>query len=253
MRENIPLTIERLHGEQEKECRITSARQIQSLLRDLLACRSSAALYFDGAKDFIITSLLGVGEEGLWVEQSSDMPKNQQIAEGKGITLVSLVDQVKVQFAVEGAHAVTYQGNPAFYLPLPGSLYRVQRREYYRLAVPPSEQLRCVIPINRPQAEGQLEVAVLDISGGGLRLSCAKDSIEFVVGQTYAGCRINLPEVGEISVAMTVKSVISASSKSGQTVQRVGCEFKNLNNASNVLLQRYITMIQRLENVKNDA
>ncbi|MDD5384600.1 MAG: flagellar brake protein [Gallionella sp.] len=254
MLENIPLTIERLSGEQERECCITSARQIQSLLRNISENGVLAALYYDGAKDFFMTSLLEVGDKGLWAEQGADMPKNRCIAESKRITLVSSLDQVKIQFAVGGARAVTYQGYPAFYLPLPTSLCRVQRREYYRLLLPLSERLRCVIPINQPQAGGQIEVAVMDISGGGIRLSDGEvrlfskgNDIEFVPGQTYTGCQINLPEVGKINVTITVKSLVSISPKPGQMIKRVGCEFKNLDNASSILLQRYVTKMQRLK------
>lgn len=89
---------------------------------------------------------------------------------------------------------------------------------------------------------------IMDISGGGIRLSCAEGEVEFVLGQTYAGCQINLPEVGKISVTIIVKSVVSTSPKPGQTIRRVGCEFRNLDNASGVLLQRYVTRMQRLKN-----
>jgi len=247
MQENIPLTIERLSDEQEGECRIISARQIQSLLRNISEGGSSTALYYDGTKDFIMTSLLDAGDKGLWVEQGTDQPKNRRIAESKKITLVSSLNQVKIQFSVDQIRAVTHQGYPAFYLPLPIILYRVQRREHFRLALPHSERLRCVISINKPQVGGQIELPVMDISGGGIRLSCAEDDIEFVPGQTYAGCQIDLPEVGKIIVTISVKSLVSISSKPGQTIKRVGCEFKNLDNASSVLLQRYVTKMQRLK------
>lgn len=248
MQKDIPLTIERLPEQQEKECRVASARQIQSILRELSGEGSRAALYFDGAKDFIMTSLLDVGEKGYWVEQGTDMPKNRRVAESKRITLVSSLNQVKVQFVADGARAVTHKQYPAFYLALPANLYRIQRREYFRLAVPLSERLRCVIPINKPQPGDKLELPVMDISGGGIRLSCTEGNIEFVLGQTYSGCQVDLPEVGKISVTIMVKSVVSMSPKPGQTVQRVGCEFKNLDNASGVLLQRYVTRMQRLRN-----
>ena len=248
MQENIPLTIERLSDEQDKECCITSIRQIQSLLRNIVESGSSTALYYDGAKDFIMTSMLDVGEKGLWVEQGADMPKNRRIAESKKITLVSSLNHVKIQFSINAIRAVTHQGYPAFYLPLPASLCRIQRREYFRLALPFFERLRCVIPVNQPQPGGQIELPVMDISGGGLRLSCAEDDIEFEPGQTYAGCQIDLPEVGKINVTIIVKSLVSISPKSGQMIKRVGCEFKNLDNASSVLLQRYVTKMQRAKN-----
>lgn len=246
MQENIPLTIERLSGEQEKECRIVTARQIQTLLRGMADSGALAALYYDGAQDFIMTSLLGVGDKGLWVEQGADMPKNRRIAESGKVTVVGSLEQVKLQFSVDGIRAVTHQGYPAFYLPLPASLYRIQRREYYRLMLPLSERLHCVIPVKPPQGEGQFEIDVMDISGGGVRLFYTDNEIEFVLGQVYKGCQINLPEVGKINVTLTVKNLVETSPKPGQIIRRVGCEFGGLDNSSSVLLQRYVTKVQRL-------
>ena len=248
MQKDTQLTIEMLDNEQDSECLIISARQIQSLLRSISETRSRIALYYDDAQDFIMTSLLDVGDKGFWVEQSTDMPKNRRIAEDKKITLVSSLNQVKIQFSINAIRAVTHQDYPAFYLPLPASLYRIQRREYFRLALPLSERLFCVIPINQPQAGEKIKLPVMDISGGGLRLSCVEDDIEFEPGQTYAGCQIDLPEVGKINVTIIVKSLVSISPKSGQMIKRVGCEFKNLDNASSVLLQRYVTKMQRAKN-----
>ncbi len=247
MQKNIPLNIERLSEEQESECRIISVRQIQSILRNISETRSRAALHCDDEQDFIVTSLLDVGDKGFWVEQSTDMLKNRRVAETRKITLVSSLNQVKVQFSVNEIRAVTHRSYPAFYLPLPASLYRIQRREHFRLALPHSERLRCVIPISHLQAGGKIELPVLDISGGGMRLSCAEDNIEFEPGQTYAGCQINLPEVGKINATIIVKSLVLVSPKPGQTIKRVGCEFKNLDNASSILLQHYVTKMQRLK------
>lgn len=246
MQENITLTIEKLSGEHEEECRVSSARQVQSLLRDMSEQGALAALYCDGATDFIMTSLLDVGDKGLWVEQGVDAPKNRRIAESKRIILVSAHNQVKIQFAVDSIRVETYQGYPAFYLPLPASLCRIQRREYYRLMLYPSERLHCLIPMNQPQAGELVEVPVMDISGGGVRLFYASGDIGFAQGQVYGGCQINLPEVGKISVALLVKNLVSISSRNGQLIRRVGCEFENLDNASAILLQRYVTKVQRL-------
>ena len=248
MQKDTHLTIAMLDDEQESECLITSARQIQSLLRKISETRSRTALYFDDAQDFIITTLLDVGDEGFWVEQGTDMPKNRRIAESKKITLVSSLDQVKVQFSATGANAVVHQGYQAYFLPLPASLYRVQRREYFRVMHSLSERLHCIIPINKPQAGGRIELPVMDISGSGVKLSCAENDIELVPGETYPGCQINLPDVGKISVTLLVRNLIPVSPQTGHTIKFAGCEFKNLDNASSILLQRYITKIQRSKN-----
>lgn len=244
MQENIPLTIEKLSDEQDRECRVTSARQIQSMLRDISESGSLAALYYDGAKDFIMTSLLDVGDKGFWVEQGGNALKNRHIAESKKITLVSSLDKVKIQFSVDGIRAVTHQGYPTFYLPLPARLYRLQRREHYRIAIPLSERLRCVIPI---QARNRVEVPVMDISGGGVKLSWAGGNIEFVPGQTYDDCQIDLPEVGKINITLIVKTIVSIPTKHGPITKGVGCEFKDLDTATGTLLQRYVTKMQLLK------
>lgn len=247
MQENVPLTIERLSDRQESECRISSARQIQSLLRGIAEDGARVALYYDGIKDFIMTSVLDVGEKGYWVEQGTDAAKNRRIAESKRLTLVSVHNHVKIQFVVGAIRELAHQNYPAFYMPFPAHLCRIQRREYFRLTIPLSEHLRCVTPAGQVET-GKIEIPIMDISGGGVRLSYAEEAVEFVIGQTYAGCQIDLPEVGKISVTLMVKSVVSMSPKPGQTIRRVGCEFKNLDNASSVLLQRYVTNMQRLKN-----
>jgi c-di-GMP-binding flagellar brake protein YcgR len=130
-------------------------------------------------------------------------------------------------------------------MALPASFYRLQHREYYRLALARPEYLRCIIPVGKPPAVKQIEVPVTDISIGGVKLSYAGNDIDFEPGQVYHGCQIDLPEVGKIDATIAVKSMVSASTKIGQTVKRMGCEFKNLDNASGVLLQRYVTKVQR--------
>ena len=242
MEKDISLTIERLSEAQEKECRITSARQIQCLLHNISENGLRAVLYYDSSREFIITSLLEVEAEGFWVEQGADPKKNLRIEKSEKVTLVSSVDHVKIQFSASGISSSTYQGYPAFFLPLPAVLYRVQRRENFRLVLPLSERLHCVITTNKPLAGDKVDVPVMDISGGGLRLFADG---EFVLGQTYSGCKINFPEIGEMSFTLKVKNLVTISPKPGQTIKRVGCEFENLDRASSFMLQRYVTKMQR--------
>ncbi len=246
MQGNIPLTPEKLSEEQEKEFRIASELQIRSLLRSLAERGLPTALYYGGGRDdFILTTVLKAGEKGLWVEQGVDAHKNRRVLESRSVTLVSTLDQVKIQFPVGEIQAVKHQDYPAFYMALPASIYRLQHREYYRLMLAGSEYLRCIIPVGKPPAVKQLEVVVTDISIGGVKLSYDGDDIDFVPGQVYAGCQLELPDIGRIEATIVVKSMVTISPKIGQTVKRMGCEFKNLDNASNVLLQRYVTQVQR--------
>ncbi|HCI13458.1 MAG: hypothetical protein A2063_02415 [Gallionellales bacterium GWA2_60_142] len=253
MKKDIPLTIESITDADEKECRISSPKQIHSILRDIAESGTNAALYYNAKRDFIMTTILDLDEDGLWVEPGHSATENHHIGESHKITLVSSHNHVKVQCAANAASIVTYDDQPAFFLPMPTSLYRLQRREYFRLSLLPSEYLRCIIETGRPKAPGtqepppQITIPVMDISGGGIGLVFMEDEFGLETGTLYQNCRIDLPEIGPIEVNLIVRNIIPLSTnKLGKTMKRAGCEFKNIDGPTTLKLQRFITDKQRL-------
>lgn len=257
MKKDIPLTIETITEEDEQECLVTSARQIKSILRTIADAGTNSALYYTPNHNFIMTSVLDVDEDGLWIEQGSTATVNYLITESKKLTLVSSHAQVKVQFTVDVAASVSYDGYPALFLPLPSKLYRLQRREFFRLSLPPNEQLNCIINVAKAErrseasppvdlAVSDLEIPAADISGGGIGLICRQGDVELQPGETYSGCQITLPGAGPIFVNFTVMNlVILSTTRSGKTIKRAGCEFTNLDSQTTAKLQRFITDMQR--------
>ena len=247
MEKDIPLKIEILSGGENEKYRLTSAREIRFVLRTIAVKGSRVALYYGDADDFILTTVLGVDDAGIWLEQSPNSSDNQHIAESSKLILVTSHLQVKIQFATNHVHSTVYENCAAFYLPLPDSLYRLQRREYYRLEISAHNPLHCVIPAATPQAKQSCEFTIMDISCGGVGLICAETDTEIAVGKTYMNCLIDLPEVGKISGTIVVKNLFLCSLESGHTQKRAGCEFKNLDSASTLLLQRYVMNMQRIK------
>ena len=245
MEKDIPLKIEIFSSGEDGKHRITSPKEIEFILHYIAEKRVRVALYYGDTNDFILTTLLGVDGAGLWLEQSPNSADNQRITKSSKLVFVSSHLQVKIQFTANHVHSVAYQGYPAFYLPLPDSLYRLQRREYYRLTAPVNEPLRCVIAIEKPPKKRPREFTVMDISCGGIGLTCTETDAELVPGTSYSDCRINLPELGTINGTVEVKTLILLTSASGHVHKRAGCEFKNLDGASTALLQRYVMNMQR--------
>ncbi len=245
MEKDIPLKIEKLSNREEEEFRIASPKEIEFMLRSVAENASRVALYYGDANYFILTTLLGVDDTGMWLEQSPDSKNNRRIIESDDLICVSSHLHVKIQFTADQASAAEYQGYPAFYLPLPDSIYRVQRRDSFRLTPPPSNPLRCVIPTGEPQEKRPQEVTIMDISTGGIKITCTENDLDLEEGKTYENCQIRLPDVGTISVTITVRSLISLTTKSGQILKRAGCQFHKLDGATSILLQRYVNNVQR--------
>lgn len=236
---------ESLSLREKSEYGIVSAKEIVSTLKHIAKNATQVVLYYDDGNFFILTTLFDVNDNGLWLEQSTNERDNKRILESDNLMLVGTHLHVKVQFAAKQARSVEHHSYSAFYLPLPKCIYRLQRRDSFRLDIPPARPLRCVIPTGEPKSGQTCEVTVIDISAGGMKLTYAEGDIELVQGQTYENCQIKLPDLGTISVTMTVKSLFSLSTKSGHTIKRAGCQFINSSTTSNILLQRYITIMQQ--------
>jgi len=245
MEKDIPLKIEVLSKEKDEKLRISSQKEIKFVMQYIADRGNRVALYYDKEKDFILTTLLAVGDTGFWLEQSRNNTDNRCVAESNQLIFVSSHLQNKVQFTVNQANSVMYQGLPAFYLPLPDSIYRLQRRDYYRLATTMTDPLHCVIAGKPSPDIKPREFIIMDISCGGVGLTCTETDVELTPGQSFPDCRIELPELGMIRGTIEVKNLVTLPSKSGNTLKRAGCEFKNLDGASIILLQRYVTNMQR--------
>ena len=244
MKKDIPLTIETHSPENDDKHRIVAAKEIEFLLRHLARKRTRVALYYDNDDNFILTTLLGVDDHGFWLERSTSQTDNDDISASQQLTLVSSHLQAKIQFSPRQAGQVEYQGHAAFYLPIPESIYRLQRREYFRLPTPIAKPLRCIITSGTPPTRRLREIIIMDISAGGIALTCAESDTELVPGQSYPNCRIELPDFGTISGTIEVKNMSALTLPSGRSIKRAGCEFSDLDGASSILLQRYVTTMQ---------
>lgn len=231
-------------GSDDRYC-ITSSKEIALTLRNIAEKRKPVALYYGGTNEFILTTLLGVDSHGLWLEQSEDCTTNQKIANDNRLVVVGSHHNIKIQFSVRRPALVEYQSHSAFLLPLPDKLFRLQRREYFRLMAPALNTLKCVIP-GTDQDSNQLRViTIMDISGGGIALTCAENDTELVPGKSYPDCRIDLPEFGTIVGTIAVKNLAVLTDAEGTSYKRAGCELQGLDNSSIVLLHRYVLHLQR--------
>jgi len=220
---------------------IASPVEIAALLRQLRDERVLVTVYCDGISSFAVTNVLAVQAKlGSFVfDFASDEAANRRIGEAGRLVLVGFVDQVKVQFATARAVAVMHEGEPAWAAPLPQKLLRLQRRDAFRVRT----------PLGRPAtlkvaAEGgrTLELRVLDISLGGVKLALNPALGTLPDDRTVEGAELDLPGIGQFEVALRVRHVEAP--RNERSERAFGCEFVKLAPASEMLIQRYIHHLQ---------
>lgn len=241
---DIPLKIEVFANGEDRDFLIHSKAEIQQILQTICERNTRSALYYDSGKNFVLTMLLEVGADGIWIDPASRAIDNRHLLNSDQITLVSVHNQTKVQFTVTDPWQASYEKNEAIFLPLPTSLLRLQRRDYFRLDAEPEHPLTCLLHPQESPLNTMQHVPVVDISLGGLSLEYPATDIELKPGTIYSDCEINLPEVGTLKVTLQIQNTFSIPGRAGRARQRTGCRFIKQNREMSIPLQRYVAQMQ---------
>ncbi|MFA5825354.1 MAG: flagellar regulator YcgR PilZN domain-containing protein [Gallionellaceae bacterium] len=245
---DVALKIEHFYNDEDIELRIKSKTEMLSILHAIAEHGAHVALYYGGDKNFILTTLLDVNAQGMWLEVGPFSPENTQILLSDEFAFVSVHRHVKIQFVAHRIKKDSFENNEAFYMELPDYLLRLQRRDYFRTSIPASSPVKCIITI-QPEKTGDdaiiRAVPLVDISGGGIGLLCEEDENTLLPDKTFSDCQIAIPDIGILTVSIEVRNVIIFTDLNNVIHKHVGCRFIHLDNQMAIQLQSYVTLLQR--------
>ncbi|MDK2122967.1 flagellar brake protein [Parachitinimonas caeni] len=223
---------------------LANAAEIAQLLTAVASGHEMVCLYFgQGADDFALSAILGVDPQhhSFVLDFPADTDSLPQTSEGYRLLCVTSQNRIKIQFEVV-ARDFMLNGRAALLAALPQSVLRLQRRDHYRLTTPLGQPLSCHIPVS---AQEEIEVALIDISLGGMGILGYVPGLKLAPGTCYAHVRIELPGTGTIVADIQVRSTFDITLRNGIRSVRTGCQFLNLPGTMQALVQRYITRIER--------
>ena len=226
-----------------------SRSEILAVLRTLIQKGSMITVYFDHGRSFLLTSVIALGDDNrqFILDVGSDSEMNRKALLADKLVFTTVVDKVKVQFSLDKLSPIQSGGRPALLAKVPEQLLRLQRREFFRLSTPVANPLKLCATITRADASVvQLELPLMDISGGGVGLTVSAEQTELLKrDDTLSDCKIMLPDEGLLVATLRVRSLVEVITRSGARFFRVGCEFIGLPPSRMTLIQRYITRVER--------
>ncbi len=226
-----------------------SRSEIVAVLRSLVQKGALITVYFDQGNSFLLTSMIALNPDtqSFILDLGSNDEMNHRALLAKKLILTTVVDKVKIQFSVGGLAAAQYDGRSAFLGSVPETLLRLQRREYFRLSTPIANAIKLATTIRRADNSAlQVNLPLLDISGGGVGLMVATDQAQLLErGETLHECRLMLPDEGLLVTSLEVRNMFDVTTRSGTRYVRVGCEYVGLTAARLAMVQRYITRMER--------
>ncbi|MBE0621510.1 MAG: flagellar brake protein [Burkholderiales bacterium] len=226
---------------------IHSRLEIAAILKTLSRSGRMVTAYFGADDDFILTSILAVNadQNTAFIDCDANAASSRRALQAKNITFVAVHDRIKIQFSAASLSQTRLDGRDVFSMPIPATLLRLQRREYFRITTPLTRPLVCIIDEQASPEREQTEMVIVDISCGGVAVIDPAEPAEIEVGARLRGCRIPLPEIGQVAVDIVVKSASEVTLKNGKTQRHAGCEFLNMKERDRGLIQRYISRLER--------
>lgn len=172
-------------------------------------------------------------------DYSGSKDLDRLIRRSQSIDYSTCIDDINVNFSSGAVEDTVHRGRPAFKIKMPRSIYRVQRRDFYRASPPLLERPECVM-----EYEGKAYMAtILDISIGGM--NAIIQNSRFKAGDVIERCRISTPMGIKIEASLEIVYVRDESDRNREA--QYGCMFKNAGALVESKLQRYVTYLQGKE------
>ena len=172
------------------EFRIDGELGVRAVLRDLSTRKVSVSLYPEGRfEDFVVTQVAHVDESGVEFELADDPATLATIASARSIAAVAFPGSVKTQFLLAGFELLDREvaGRPVLRAPIPALLYRIQRRDAFRVVPPVTDEARCV---RRDGAGSETAYPIIDLSAGGAAVLAPDGAQPSSIGEHWSHSRI---------------------------------------------------------------
>ncbi len=222
---------------------------IAQILNELAKNKTTLNLSFNYGQDEGLTTVIGVSRDKkfVYMDKSLDAGFNTRLLNSKSVTFAK-TDGIKVRWTSKTLTAVRLKDGEAFKIPLPKSLYRFQRRDFFRSLTPTVEPVLCYLPYESAgeDAEETLVLTLVDASLGGIGTL-----IEIPLGaaleleKIFPHCKITLPGLGELDTSLCVKHMTETMMLNGTKKLRVGFKFIGLSRAEERYVQQYVVQMER--------
>ena len=229
--------------EEQERYLIHSRTERVRVLGDLAKKPDILTAYFNHGREYLLTAIIGVlpDRDLVVLDYGANEKVNERALDNGRLVCVTKHKNISIKFTCEGLKRARYQGDTVFAAPIPESVFRLQRREFFRVSVPIASPLFCRIP--RYDAE-PLELPVVYISCRGTGPLAPASGAAPEIRELLPGCLIELPEFGSLAVDLEVRNVRPHRLRDGEVAQRIGCSFVGLTMDRNALIQRYIHKVQ---------
>lgn len=227
---------------------VRSPKQVINYLKMLSTERCLISAGFgEGEKDTFLTAIMDIDEKNqhLTIDCGPKEYLNKRLLDSAIIKCSTEYKGIKVLFEGRRVKKAGSSNQPAFIIPVPKSIFWIQRRQFYRVRSPLSKNSYCAISFLNKETEEQTTIDFklndLSISGLAFQNESAKNSKYFEPSTKLLNCRIVL----ENEMDLTLDLEVHHQTVQNRKTQRIGCYISNPAPRTESTILRYMQNIER--------
>lgn len=227
-------------GEEDlSKYRLSTSQEIERAFKELILTNEMVTVRAGDSDTVFLTTMLDIlPGKGMFIfDMGQDQKINVKIENSKRLFFDANPHHIEIRFSSMKATAAKYMGESVFAAPIPEVLYRVQRREFFRVDTPILNPVTCQIPGH----SGVKIYDLFDISIGGIGINDPQYQIDedLSVFDIIENCILHIPEFGDIKVDLEIRNIYEKR-RNIKTIRRFGLSYKELSNFHMTAIQRYI-------------
>lgn len=234
-----------------EDFRITHPKEIGNVLRQLMRRKDFLAVECSNRPHRIVTRILDVDQDaGVFIyDCSADQTYNRFLLESEESYFSATQDGVRIQFVGARPEQHEFEGAFAFRSSLPESLYRMQRREFFRVETPLMEPYRCTAQLP-DKRQVSFDIYDLSLNGVGLR---SKDPIlgNLPIGTLLSKAVLDCSKLGTMETDLKITYLNNIRNHS-DPIYHFGCRFVGFSKAKEPVLQRMINYLELARRGRRD-
>lgn len=184
------------------EFRVEGEFAVRAVLRELMSRQTLVTVYPEGRGDeALVTRIVRMDATGLELDVAGQPACALALARARHADCVAWPDRIETRFTLRELSMLDALGTPiaatqhpasgleraTLRSPIPAELYRIQRREAFRVQPPPEDEAYCV---QRIAVGREARHPLIDLSAGGLSIRMATEDPAPSRGRIWRQCRI---------------------------------------------------------------
>ena len=193
----------------------------------------------------IVSSVLEVRREAnvLVFDIARDPEQNRRLFGSRTLAFLTELDQIRIAFETGPASLVMRADGPAATVELPAAVIRLQRREWFRAALPTLPPIRCTMLDDRGQAT---PAQAIDLSPGGAALVVDDPTARRSQPGSEHELILSLPDIGRIELDATLRTILPAGGgqDGARSKVRMGFRFDAVPAPVASRIQKYVQYVE---------